>query len=97
MKRVNQFARSPKQMKLFRRHGIRKMKEKKESFYKLKMSLEDKIKLMNKIFEGTYLVSLMSLEDKIKLMNKMFEGTYLVPNLVSDYPHSPSLPPWTYP
>ena len=62
-------------MKLFRRHGIRKMKEKKESFYKLKMSLED----------------------KIKLMNKMFEGTYLVPNLVSDYPHSPSLPPYTYP
>ena len=80
MKRVNQFARSPKQMKLFRRHGMRKMKEKKESFYKLKM------------FEGTYLVSLMSLEDKIKLMNKMFKGTYLVPNLVSDYTQSPSLP-----
>ena len=72
-------------MKLFRRHGMRKMKEKKESFYKLKM------------FEGTYLVSLMSPEDKIKLMNRMFKGTYLVPNLVSDYPNSPSLRPQTYP
>ena len=76
---------------------MRKMKEKKESFYKLKMSQEDEIKLMNKMFEGTYLVSLMSLKDKIKLMNKMFEGTYLVPNLVFNYSHSPSLPPWTYP
>ena len=44
-------------MKIFKRRGTRKMKEKKESFYKLKMSLEDKIKLMYKTFEGTYLVS----------------------------------------
>ena len=53
-------------MKIFKRRWTMKMKEKKESFYKLKMSLEDKIKLMYKTFEGTY--------------------------LVSNRPHSPSLP-----